>query len=255
MRGERSIKKTWDEETGVPYTPEKLELRPLVEKLIQEGKYPKEEGGVVRVKADRVGDVDIVNKEGEIFFRFVNQNMRLFVLTGELLVERVSIPPPAYRQKDSDPLVEALYGIIRTDDYPDKNGETLVIPYDIDENLVILTRTTKGIVADFTHLDQQLFYDFGKNKVLAYKTPALSVAKERKMREERIRVEQRDPEIMEQLGYRGETEEIDIRVYNNEVVCACGNKRWIKNADVFQVKTCKPCAWKKRTSGRKKKVK
>ena len=31
------------------------------------------------------------------------------------------------------------------------------------------------------------------------------------------------------------------RRFNNEIVCACGNVRWVKNADLFQVNQCKPC--------------
>ena len=44
-----------------------------------------------------------------------------------------------------------------------------------------------------------------------------------------------------QLDYKGEPETVDTRRFNNKVVCACGNVRWVKSADLFQVKLCKPC--------------
>lgn len=43
------------------------------------------------------------------------------------------------------------------------------------------------------------------------------------------------------LGYNGEKEEVPAATYTNKFTCKCGNIRWIKNADVFQVKMCKPC--------------
>jgi hypothetical protein len=60
-----------------------------------------------------------------------------------------------------------------------------------------------------------------------------------------------DP-IVEQLGYRGEVERVDTRVFRNRVVCDCGNVRWVKNADMFQVKKCKPCTLKERKQRRRK---
>ena len=256
MRGERSLKKTWDEETGVPSTePPRLFLRPLVEALIKDGKYPKVDGEVLIVKTDKksgIGDVNIASKQGEIHFRFVEQNDRLFVLTGELLVERVGIPPPVFKQKNTDPLVEVLYEMIRTDDYPDKDGETLVIPYDEEENMVLMTRTKTGVIADFIHLDTQLFYEFARGKVLPYKVPPTTVARENQIRKERERVATLPPEIVQQLGYKGEIEEVDTRVYCNKLVCACGNIRYIKNSDVFQTHSCKVCSTAKRKARRKK---
>jgi hypothetical protein len=53
-------------------------------------------------------------------------------------------------------------------------------------------------------------------------------------------------EMVKQLGYKGEEELLSAVLYCNKVVCACGNVRWVKNSDVFQVKKCKPCMKAKR---------
>ena len=58
--------------------------------------------------------------------------------------------------------------------------------------------------------------------------------------------------IVEQLNYRGEVENVDIRVFKNKLECECGNVRWVKNADLFQVKKCKPCTYRDRKERRKK---
>ena len=52
--------------------------------------------------------------------------------------------------------------------------------------------------------------------------------------------------IQDQLNYHGLKEEVDTRKFKNKLVCACGNVRWVKNADLFQVKKCKPCTYKER---------
>jgi hypothetical protein len=61
-----------------------------------------------------------------------------------------------------------------------------------------------------------------------------------------------DGPIAEQLGYRGEVERVDTRLYKNRVVCKCGNVRWVKNSDMFQVTKCKPCTLKERKLRRRK---
>ena len=43
------------------------------------------------------------------------------------------------------------------------------------------------------------------------------------------------------LDYNGEKEEVPAATYVNKITCKCGNIRYVKNADVFQVKMCKPC--------------
>lgn len=44
-----------------------------------------------------------------------------------------------------------------------------------------------------------------------------------------------------QLDYKGNKEEVPAAVYVNKIKCKCGNVRYVKNSDVFQVKLCKPC--------------
>lgn len=53
-------------------------------------------------------------------------------------------------------------------------------------------------------------------------------------------------EMYKQLGYDGKEEEVPATLYTNKIKCACGNVRWVKNADLFQVKKCKPCMKKGR---------
>jgi hypothetical protein len=59
------------------------------------------------------------------------------------------------------------------------------------------------------------------------------------------------PAFAEQLNYKGEVESVDTRIFNNRITCECGNVRWIKSSDRFQVRHCKPCAQKKRRERRK----
>lgn len=48
-------------------------------------------------------------------------------------------------------------------------------------------------------------------------------------------------EMVEQAGYDGNPEQLPSDTYCNKFVCKCGNVRWVKNSDLFQVKFCKPC--------------
>ncbi len=57
--------------------------------------------------------------------------------------------------------------------------------------------------------------------------------------------------IQDQLNYHGLLEEVDTRMFKNKLVCACGNVRWVKNADLFQVKKCKPCTYRERKERRR----
>ena len=59
------------------------------------------------------------------------------------------------------------------------------------------------------------------------------------------------PAFVEQLNYKGEVERVDTRLFKNRITCECGSVRWVKNADLFQTKCCKPCAHKKRQERRK----
>jgi hypothetical protein len=59
-------------------------------------------------------------------------------------------------------------------------------------------------------------------------------------------------QCQKQLNYLGLVEEVDAQTYSNKLVCKCGNVRWVKNADLFQVKKCKPCTYRKRKERRRK---
>jgi len=59
--------------------------------------------------------------------------------------------------------------------------------------------------------------------------------------------------MVQQLDYKGKPEEVNTRLFKNKIVCKCGNVRWVKNADLFQVKKCKPCTYRDRLNRRKQK--
>jgi len=67
-----------------------------------------------------------------------------------------------------------------------------------------------------------------------------------------------EPKMVTHKAYDGKPEEVDFNLYCNKVKCAeCGQIRYVKNADVFQVKLCKPCKKnekKKKKSDNKKKA-
>lgn len=48
-------------------------------------------------------------------------------------------------------------------------------------------------------------------------------------------------ELVKQLAYDGTKEYVSADLYCNKLRCECGNVRWVKNSDLFQVKFCKPC--------------
>jgi hypothetical protein len=62
---------------------------------------------------------------------------------------------------------------------------------------------------------------------------------------------QKLPTFAEQLNYKGEVERVNTRIFKNRITCECGNVRWIKSSDIFQVRHCKICAHRKRRDRRK----
>ena len=63
-------------------------------------------------------------------------------------------------------------------------------------------------------------------------------------------------EMVEQLDYKGNIERLPAEQYVNKIMCdnlQCGNYRYVKNSDMFQVKYCKPCTVKMRNKRRGKK--
>ena len=63
-----------------------------------------------------------------------------------------------------------------------------------------------------------------------------------------------DPHLATQLDYQGNPETVDTRRFPNQITCTCGNVRWVKNADLFQVKSCKPCVQQGRRERRQQKA-
>jgi hypothetical protein len=61
-----------------------------------------------------------------------------------------------------------------------------------------------------------------------------------------------EQKFQKQLNYLGLVEEVDAQTYSNKLVCKCGNVRWVKNADLFQVKKCKSCTYRERKERRRK---
>ena len=61
-----------------------------------------------------------------------------------------------------------------------------------------------------------------------------------------------EQQFQKQLNYLGLVEEVDAQTHSNKLVCKCGNIRWVKNADLFQVKKCKPCTYQDRKERRRK---
>lgn len=79
---------------------------------------------------------------------------------------------------------------------------------------------------------------------------------ERKFTDERVsRIDVGDGQssTMTQLNYQGEPEEVDTVLFRNRLICSCGNIRFVKNADLFQVSMCKPCTIRERNKRRQKK--
>lgn len=58
------------------------------------------------------------------------------------------------------------------------------------------------------------------------------------------------PTIATQLNYEGESEKVDTALFRNKLICSCGNIRFVKNADLFQVTKCKPCTIRDRNKRR-----
>jgi len=55
----------------------------------------------------------------------------------------------------------------------------------------------------------------------------------------------------QQLDYEGLPETVDTTIFNNKIICTCGNVRYVKKADIFQVKKCKPCTLRERKERRR----
>lgn len=225
--------------------PQVVNLRPFVLDLIRQVRYPDKSGGVLTISTSEHGDTEITNNEGQISFSFPKYK-RLFVLgAGGVLVEKVKVPDPTDKPEVSQ-LEQEFLTLIREDNYPDQQGETIPVPYGPDDDICMLTRTPTGVLGEFLTEGKKLLYDMKLNRIRPYVESHIP-ARQRdaaKKREERAR--DTDPDMVEQQGYDGKAEMVDRRLYCNKVVCECGAVRWVKNSDLFQVSRCKPCTKKQR---------
>ena len=57
--------------------------------------------------------------------------------------------------------------------------------------------------------------------------------------------------LVSQKSVDGTEEWLDKREYSNQLVCECGEVRWVKASDLFQVTHCKPCTHERRKARRR----
>jgi len=57
--------------------------------------------------------------------------------------------------------------------------------------------------------------------------------------------------LVEQLDYQGKVEKVDPSIFKHRMVCGCGQVRFIKGSDLFQVQRCKPCTKRQRQERRR----
>ena len=120
-----------------------------------------------------------------------------------------------------------------------------------DVGSVIVPLTSISPAAGFTMLD---LIEVGRNNSITGCKDTAETFKERKntmsdqTTEKKAKAKSKkdngiDPNIMvEHLGYSGETEVVQKKKYCNEIKCEiCNMTRHVANADLFQVKLCKPC--------------
>lgn len=231
--------------------------------MIETSPHILEGDGKYVIEVDTYGTLEVQREnEEEHTFTFTDLH-RLFVLRrGQDLVEVVQVPQFAVDASRPDPVTpeDYLRLFLREHSVPDSPGDTVVIVYGAKEDKVcLLTRTNRGIIGDFLTEDIKLFYDHSFRTIRSYADVVASEQKVLRLKIERekqklIRAKQAtDP--VDQLDYDGSPEVVDRAVYSNRIVCECGNIRYVKNADIHEVKRCKPCqkAWKNSGKGRRKK--
>ncbi len=57
--------------------------------------------------------------------------------------------------------------------------------------------------------------------------------------------------LVSQKSCDGTEEWLDKREYSNKLICECGEVRWVKASDLFQVTHCKPCTYERRKARRR----
>lgn len=188
-------------------------------------------------------------EDGGVHFSSIDYNRNFTLGVDRVLVENIPPPTPAPEPPPSIGTLEedVLRKMIAKEQVPyDENG-TVVNKWGDGSYTCILTKTKKGIVADFVEQDTYLFYQFGSRRVKSYpKSLTASARREAQMQRERDRVAPKPVHMVEQLDYHRNVEWVDSTIYKNKLVCECGNVRWIKDSDVFQCHTCKPCVQKSR---------
>jgi hypothetical protein len=226
-----------------------VNLRKVVLGFISSNQHPDNYGELITIETEEYGEVLVTKEEsGEICFTFTKYD-RLFVFDTqalspgeEALVEKVKVTPPKVRKLN--PMETRFVELIRGDRYPDKVGETIPVPYGEgeDEEICLITKTKTGIIGEFIADGVKLFYDLRNRSIRSYsEPPRMPPKREAIIAREKKKGGAGPPDMVEQLGYKGEVEMVDRRSYCNEFVCECGNVRWVKKADLFQVRCCKPC--------------
>jgi len=226
----------------------KVDYKREVQSLIEKGYIPTKEGGTRTYETD-FGETYITHEGGKgivFLFRTVGKTFRA---VGKKVTEEET-------KQESSPSEEIYFrNLINQNDFPEKEGETQV--KEEGDGTCIITRTKKGITYESLLSGVNLFYDLQKKVVQPYKEVAASVSRPAKVKEVKAKAKAADlpPKFVQQLGYNGETEEVDSNMYCHKITCACGNVRYVKQADLFQVDRCKPCVRKQRRQKREQRVK
>lgn len=230
------------------------DLRSPTIAIIESGKYPKEDGQVMTADCEGLGIAHMSFADGEVHFYF-EDHRRLFVLGKDnVLVERVDFQPSvrmAFRELSV--LEREILKIEQSGKMPYENGETKMFLFGPNEtSQCFATRTPKGVIIDFPAWEKSYYFDPGTKRIRSYKDKAPSAKKVKRLEVEKADT-MRVPQPVYQKGYDGAEEIVDFGVYCNPIRCkTCGGIRYVKNADVHQVKTCKPCTERERVDRRNK---
>lgn len=222
-----------------------VNLRQVVMSMMEviRTQYPK---GVRTIESEDYGRIELSDDQGCMLIKFNDYNRLFAIGKDNVLVERVAVLPPTPLDRPINPLEGALLDIIKEEYYSNVEGETVPVQYGEEREVCLVTHTRTGILGDFPD-GTKLIYDFRSNRVHKYRPPRAQDPRKVKGEDK-----PNPPDMVEQLGYGGEVELVDRRVFCNKLVCKCGGVRWVKNADVFQVKLCKPCRRAKKNEGRRR---
>lgn len=197
---------------------------------------------------DGYGEVEVIKEEQELTLIFNRYNGRRFVKGADgVLVEKISLttlsPPP-----DAPTTCEQyLREWVRTFQYPDRDEGTRQVEYGKGdyEKICLLTRTERGVIADFLTENKKFFYDLSFRTVRRYEEPKPKRKKNSSTstREKKYKsIYGTDAQWVVQKGEDGKDEKLDRRFYTTPIRCVdCDGVRWVKPSDVHQVKRCKPC--------------